>query len=543
MSRKAVGVDDDPNEEEIVHVMYTDNDKVMSFGKNLKSESNGQDRFNKRVDDLRQLRGLSSATKSRMTRTINKHLRGQENTKTKGVTDEMINGYGVFEAVPPVYNLDYLARLYEINPTHYAAVNAKVSNVISLGYSWVETRKTSDKINELVNGGDAGRVEKARRRLDRIKEQLDDWLEDLNEEDTWLEILEKVYADREIMGQGYLEIGRKSNGKIGYVGHIPANTIRMRRHRDGFVQIVGQKVVFFRNYGDTETPDPIGDDPNPNELLVFRKYSSRSTYYGTPDIISALTAVAGEEFASRFNLDYFEHKAVPRYIIVLKGAKLSPASEKKLIEFFQTNLKGNNHRTIYVPLPPSIGDKKVEFEIIPVETKIQDASFQKYHDMNTDTILMSHRVPKTKVGLSTNINLASATISDKMFKEQVTRPTQENIERRLRPFFKEVTDVYTFKFNELTLTDEETQSKIDERYLRLGVDLPNEVRDRRGMKGIDGGDEAKSILDKPDKAQQGAEARSQTSRGRSKERADDNGSNNSDPSTRNTNGSGSQRDS
>lgn len=541
MARKAVGAPDDDWDDEYVHIQYTSDDKVMSFAKNVKQDENKQDRFNRRVDDLRKLSGLSSATKSRMTRTINKHLRGQEGTKSKGVTDEMINGYGIFEAVPPVYNLDYLARLYEINPTHYAAVNAKVSNVISLGYSWTETRKTQEKLNQLVNDGTTQRVERARRRLDRIKEDLDDWLEDLNEEDTWLEILEKVYADREIMGQGYLEIGRKANGQIGYVGHIPANTIRVRRFRDGFVQIVGQKVVFFRNYGDTETTDPIGDDPSPNELLVFRKYSSRSTYYGTPDIISALGAVAGEEFASRFNLDYFEHKAVPRYIIVIKGAKLSPASEKKLQEFFQTNLKGQHHRTITIPLPPSMGDKKVEFEIVPVEAKIQDASFQKYHEMNLDTILMAHRVPKTKVGLSSNINLASASISDKMFKEQVTRPVQENIERRLRPFFREVTDVYEFKFNELTLTDEETQSKIDERYLRLGVDLPNEVRDRRGMKGIDGGDEAKSILDKPDKAQQQAETRSNTSRGRSKDRADDGGSNNSDPSTRNQNGEGGKR--
>lgn len=538
MSRRAVGVED-TDEEQVIHVSFTDDDKVASFAKNLKSQNNGVDRFNKPVEDLRQLNGLSTAMKSKMTRRINKFQRGQENAKSKSITDEMINGYGIFEAVPPVYNLDYLARLYEINPTHYAAVNAKVANVVSLGYTWNETRKTQDKMNQLVNAGDEARVDKARRKLDRIKEALDDWTESVNEEDTWLEILEKVYADREIMGQGYMEIGRKANGEIGYIGHVPANTIRMRRHRDGFVQIVGQKVIFFRNYGDQETTDPIGDDPSPNELLVFRKYSSRSTYYGTPDIIAALTAVAGEEFASRFNLDYFEHKAVPRYIIVVKGAKLSPASEKKLIEFFQTNLKGNHHRSVYIPLPPSMGgDKKVEFEIVPVEASIQDASFQKYHDMNVDTILMAHRVPKTKTGISAQISLAAASIADKMFKEQVTRPTQENLERRLRPVIKEITDVYEFKFNELTLTDEETQSKIDERYLKMGADLVNEVRERRGLKGIEGGDEAKSILDKPDLA----EARSQTSRGRARETADDNGPNNSDPSTRNPNGSGSSRD-
>jgi hypothetical protein len=52
-----------------------------------------------------------------------------------------------------------------------------------------------------------------------------------------------------------------------------------------------------------------------------------------------------------------------------------------------------------------------------------------------------------------------------------------------------MTDVLVLKFNELTLTDEDTQSKIDERYLRMQVITPNEVRIRKGMAPIDGGDE------------------------------------------------------
>lgn len=45
--------------------------------------------------------------------------------------------------------------------------------------------------------------------------------------------------------------------------------------------------------------------------------------------------MAGNEFAGKYNLDYFENKAVPRYIITVKGAKLSTESERKLLEFFK----------------------------------------------------------------------------------------------------------------------------------------------------------------------------------------------------------------
>jgi capsid portal protein len=52
----------------------------------------------------------------------------------------------------------------------------------------------------------------------------------------------KFYTDVQATGNGYLEIGRKVTGEIGYIGHIPSATIRVRRLRDGFVQIVQDTV-------------------------------------------------------------------------------------------------------------------------------------------------------------------------------------------------------------------------------------------------------------------------------------------------------------
>ena len=46
---------------------------------------------------------------------------------------------------------------------------------------------------------------------------------------------------------------------------------------------------------------------------------------------------------------------------------------------------------------------------------------------------------------------------------------------------KEKTNMFEFKFNELTLTDEQTQSQIDERYLKTQVVVPNEIRQRIGL--------------------------------------------------------------
>jgi len=266
--------------------------------------------------------------------------------------------------------------------------------------------------------------------------------------------------------------------------------MRVRRLRDGFIQLLYGKAVFFRNFGDTETENPIaGQEDRPNEIIHLKKYTPMNNYYGIPDIIAAQVALAGNELSGRYNLDYFENKAVPRYIITVKGAKLSPESERKLLEFFQVGLKGKNHRSLYVPLPADSPDSKVEFKMEPIEAGSQEGSFEKYRKSNRDEILLAHRVPINKIGTPEGVNLAAARDADKMFKEQVCRPSQMILEKKINRIFEEKTDALILKFNELTLTDEDTQSKIDERYLRMQVITPNEVRIRKGMIPLDGGDE------------------------------------------------------
>ena len=242
-----------------------------------------------------------------------------------------------------------------------------------------------------------------------------------------------------------------------------------------------------------------------------------NNYYGLPDIVAASNAMAGNEFAGKYNLDYFENKAVPRYIITVKGAKLSTESERKLLEFFQVGLKGKNHRSLYIPLPPDSADSKTEFKMDPIEANPQESSFNTYRKMNRDEILLSHRTPINKIGTPEGVNLAVARDADKTFKEQVCRPSQINLEKKLNRIFAEKTDALQIKFNELTLTDEDTQSKIDERYLRMQVITPNEVRIRRGMIPLEGGDEVVQL-----KPQQQADIRANAgnTRARSQERQD-----------------------
>jgi len=473
------------------------------------NESQFEDLFSQDWEQISKMEGLSANFK-RKTNRIAKAYEGIEDAKSKKLDPLDLTGYSLFQIVQPPYNLMYLAQLYDVSPIQHAAVNAKASNVVGLGYHFQESQKVLDKIEDVLNNPE--KLDKLRRKITSAKSDLREYLESLNSDDSFLWIMHKIYVDLETCGNGYMEIGRTSTGRIGYIGHIPTTTMRIRRHRDGFVQVVYNRYTFFRNFGDKETIDQIGTDPQPNEVIHFKKYSPTHTYYGIPDILSAKNAVAGDEFASRFNLDYFENKAVPRYIITVKGAKLSADSERKLLEFFQTGLRGRNHRTLYIPLPSDGENSRVEFKMEPVESGIQDSSFQNYTTENRDRILFANGVPITKIGMPNGVGNAASMAADKTFKEQVCRPMQDELERKVNLIIREFTDAFTLQLDELTLTDELTQSKIDESLLRMQVVVPNEIRVRKNLSPRPNGD-SPVVLN----AQQSAEQTAQGTKNRARD--------------------------
>jgi PBSX family phage portal protein len=470
-----------------------------------------QDPFNKTWDELKTLSGLDNNFKRRAARIAKGEATpqymdsalavksGKDGAKSKEINPGTIfrNGYGLFDVITPPWNLYELASYYDTSFANHAAIDAKVENIVGLGYDFEVSSRTMLK---LESSSDSDAVGRARKRIERAKIELTDWLESLNSEDSFTTIMEKIYTDVQATGNGYLEVGRTVKGEIGYIGHIPSVTMRARRLRDGFVQVIANKVVYFRNFGATN-PNPVTQDARPNEIIHFKEYSPLNTFYGVPDIISAITALQGDMLASQYNIDYFSNKAVPRYVVTLKGAKLSGEAEDKMFRFLQTGMKGQNHRTLYIPLPGDSDSNKVEFKMEPIENGVQEGSFEKYRKQNRDDILVAHQVPLSKLGGSDSSAIAAALAQDRTFKEQVARPAQRELEKPINKIIREKTDILQFKFNELTLTDEIAQSQILERYVKNQIMLPNEARTILRMPQRDGGDQPLDL-----KPQQAADA-------------------------------------
>ena len=395
------------------------------------------------------------------------------------------NGYGIFDVITPPYNMYELSSYYDTSFSNHAAIDAKVANSIGMGFHF---EMTSSTLAALENMEEGSAKSKAKRRIERLKHELTHYLESCNNEDNFIKVLEKVVTDMQATGNGYIEIGRTTNGDIGYIGHIPAPTVRVRRLRDGFVQIIAGSVTYFRNFG-ANNPNPVTSDPRPNEVLHLKEYSPLNTFYGVPDVVSAMSSLKGDAMAQQYNIDYFQNKAVPRYVITVKGAKLSAEAEDKLFRFFQTSLRGQNHRTLYVPLPPDTDGNPIEFKMEPIENTVQDASFDKYRSRNRDDILMAHQVPMTKLGVGGGATISNGMQLDRTFRDQVARPLQQYVAKFINSVVEEKTDVLQLVFNQASLTDDVAMSQINERYAKVQVMTPNEIRESIGLPQINGGDD------------------------------------------------------
>lgn len=259
--------------------------------------------------------------------------------------------------------------------------------------------------------------------------------------------------------------------------------MRVRADREGFVQIRNGKRRDFRPLGGAERVD---DETGvvQNEILHFYKYTPQSSYYGVPDIIPALPAVLGDKAASEYNLDFFEHNAVPRMAVVVEGAQLSESLLNQIQHFMESEVKGQGHKTLVLEAPGS--DAKVRIEPLTVGQH-EDAGFVDYRYQNREDVLMVHRVPPAKVTIIDTANRANAKDQDKTFREQVVRPEQRRVEYRINQMIRTELGVgdWEFTFREMDLSEALQEAEVAKIYHDIGAWTADEIRAQQGMRAIE----------------------------------------------------------
>jgi PBSX family phage portal protein len=367
----------------------------------------------------------------------------------------------------PPYDLEALAGLYETNATHKACVDAKVINIVGLGHRFVATNGEADPAE-----------------LQRLEELF----AGCNPDMTFTEIMRQVWTDVETLGNGHLEVTRNGAGEVDGFFPMPGTTVRVKVDNQGLVQIREGKKRHFKRLGDAEPRRDPETGELQSEVLHFRKYTPQSSFYGVPDLVAALPAVVGDKAAREYNIDFFEHNAVPRMAVIVEGARVSDEVMGAIRQFMETEIKGKPHKTLVLDVP----GENVKVRLEPLgQHATEDAAFLDYRKANRDEVMMVHRVPPSKITVVENANLANSRDQDKTFREQVVRPEQRRIEHRLNQMIREQIGIrdWAFRFVEMDLGEAREEAELARVYASIGAWTVNEVRGRQGLKPVARGDE------------------------------------------------------
>lgn len=336
----------------------------------------------------------------------------------------------------PPYDLYALCCFLEKNSRLTYSVHLRARQTIGLGWSIVENPSFKEVYplmrQDLYSAGVKDSMVEKIIEMERLRfKRL--FLKPNNYYYPFTELCYRYKMDRETCGNGLVEIFRDGNGSIMFLNHIPAHTVRKRTRNRGFVQIRENRRVYFKNFGDNrivnkntgEQEDAsLPFDDRATELIHSYVYSPRSSFYGIPRWVSAITAISGNRLAAERNLSFFENDAVGRLAIIVSGGRLDSTSVKHLRDFVTKKNKGPNnaHRVMVLQAEGKktfgVKGEQVKIEVVPLTIgRTDDESHTSYRKTNNEEV-------REVIGVgsafytSDNVNKSSSTESKKITIEQ-----------------------------------------------------------------------------------------------------------------------------
>ncbi len=265
------------------------------------------------------------------------------------------------------------------------------------------------------------------------------------------------------MGNAFLEVGRDEQGRVCLISWLPAHTVRLTNKEDEavdvevtlpregtartqrvrktfrrFVQIVGTRRVFFKEFGDPRPIDPgtgrVNEELAPvdqaTEVIHLRVYAP-GTPYGVPRWINQMPAILGSRQAELTNLDFFRENAIPAMALLVAGGQVTQDSVEDIEEqFLAARGRSSMNRILVIE---SRGDEDAasqdgnipspKMELKPLQNERQkDALFQEYDKNNMAKVRSSFRMPPIFVGLAQDYTHATAKTSFEVAESQIFGP-------------------------------------------------------------------------------------------------------------------------
>ncbi len=382
------------------------------------------------------------------------------------------------QIIEPPYDLQKLMKWIDISVVHSSCVRAKVQDAFGVGF----------KLKEREDKG----------ATDEQYDTLYDFFSKCNEKESITEVSKKVGLDWETCGNGYFEAVREviKAPAIKALYHINATTIRLCKDKERYVQMKGNRKVFFKLWGDERPLNKdtgnfvkvVDPDKEANEIIPLKQYSYLSPFYGMPEWLPASFQMFAEMKEREYNIEFFSSHGIPAYAVILEGAKMETDAKDLVKQYFEKEVKGNPHRTMVFSTPAG---STLKFERLSVQQK--EASFRIYRKDNRDDVLTVHHVPPYRASIVEKGALGGSVAEpmDRIYLDSVINPRQRVFawvmsDLIIREGFE--IEGYEFVYDDIDIRDKEAQSNVDGAYFNMGARTPNQILVEQGLDPYDGGD-------------------------------------------------------
>lgn len=197
-----------------------------------------------------------------------------------------------------------------------------------------------------------------------------------------------------------------------------------------------------------------------NEMIHFSLYCPRSPY-GSPRYVGNMLGIYGDRAAEEMNYITFENNNIPSMFVSVTNGQLTPGTINRIDSLVESSIQGNDNYSKFLIIEAEgfvegedSGQIKIEIKPLTREQHT-DAMFQKYAEMNRDSIRRSFRLPPILVGRAEDYTRATADASVRLADEQIFSPARNVVDeffnRRVLP---ELGSIYhKFRSNSPDTTD------------------------------------------------------------------------------------------
>lgn len=359
-----------------------------------------------------------------------------------------------------------------------------------------------------------------KKQIDEEWEFLDHFFKFPNSEESFVKLRRESTQEKELTGNTYWELvpSLTDSKRYSAINRVNAATIRItktdrvmtkmglnyvkndltlgtkffqKRFRR-FVQIIGTKKVFFKQFGDPRIIDKrIGEvaeslDPKfrANELFHFKIESRRRTPYGMPRFTGNIISIKGSRQADETNIITLMNNNIPSFAILANGGMLTQGSVDRIREFVDTQIKGSSNYSKWLILEgESTHDglsspNSIKIEIVPLtRAQHQDMLWQSYDENNAKKLRRNFRIAPILVGASENYDRATAQVSEALTEKYVYNPEREEIDREINKILlAQGIRFWVFKSNSPNVTNDDDLVRILTGAERSGALTPRIAR-------------------------------------------------------------------